>query len=192
MKVALVQCPANNPDSPPYAYALLNACLKSAGHEPYVFDLNIALYQEAKKRGIPDPWRSGHSQESPIEYWINEPYVRETLAPYRDFLRAYVDEILASGAPVIGFSAHTSSYLASMRIAEQVKAVDPTRTIVFGGPTASSTTTATGSSSGTASSTSSRSSRPSAASPSSWVAWSAARTTPPCPATASGSPTAPS
>lgn len=42
--------------------------------------------------------------------------------------------MLATDAPVVGFSAHTSSYVASLQVAAMVKEADPSRTIVFGGP----------------------------------------------------------
>ena len=134
MDVTLVQCPANNPDSPPYAFALLNAVLQQHGHVPHVFDLNIALYQEAKATGSGDAWSTGHSQESPIEYWKERRFTRKALRPHRKFLDAYVDELLAAGSPVIGFSAHTSSFWSSLEIATMVKKRDPSRFVIFGGP----------------------------------------------------------
>lgn len=134
MDVTLVQCPANNPDSPPYAYALLNACLKASGHTPHVADLNIELYQRAKAMQRDGAWSSGHSQESPIEYWVNEDFVAEALAEHLGYISAFVDRILEDPSPLIGFSAHTSSYRASVLVAKMVKERDPSRTIVFGGP----------------------------------------------------------
>jgi len=134
MQIALVQCPANNPDSPPYSLALLNAALKETGHEPHVFDLNIALYQRAKAAGEGSAWSSGHSQESPIEYWIHEDFTRTTLADHEAFIDDYVDKVLSVPAPVIGFSIHTSSYWSTVEVAQKVKKKDPTRLIAFGGP----------------------------------------------------------
>lgn len=135
MQVTLVQCPANNPDSPPYSYALLSAALKAAGHEPHVFDLNIALYQRAKRKKPKDnAWATGHSQVSPIEYWMHEDFTRKTLKPHARFIDRYVDDLLKIPSPVIGFSVHTSSYWSSILVAQMVKAKDPSRKIIFGGP----------------------------------------------------------
>jgi len=132
--VTLLQCPANNPDSPPYAFALLNAALKDAGHEPHVFDLNIALYQRSKVEHRYNAWTTGHSQESPIEYWIEPKFVRRTLAPYDQYIDEYLDRVLEIPSPIIGFSTHTSSFWSSIEIANRIKQRDPGRIIIFGGP----------------------------------------------------------
>lgn len=134
MQVTLLQCPANNPDSPPYAFALLNAALKQHGHEPHVFDLNIALYHQARALSDDNAWATGHSQESPIEYWINEEFSHASLAPHTDFIDEYLDRVLEVPSPLIGFSIHTSSYWPTVEIAARLKAKDPSRLVIVGGP----------------------------------------------------------
>ena len=133
MQITLVQCPANNPDSPPYSLALLNAALKSAGHNPIIHDLNIELFQRARRLGVENVWSQGHSQEAPIEKWISKDFTSDKLAPHQDYINDFIEKIVADKSPVIGFTAHTSSFWSSIMIAEQVKKKAPNKTIVFGG-----------------------------------------------------------
>lgn len=133
MKITLIQCPANNPDSPPYSLALLNACLKKAGHQPEIIDLNIALYNRAKKMGLENVWSQGHSQEAPIEKWIEEKFTSDKLKPHAEYINELVTRLITSDCNIIGFTVHTSSFWSSIQIAQKIKNGAPHKTIVFGG-----------------------------------------------------------
>ena len=134
MNVTLLQCPANNPDSPPYSLALLKAALENSGHNALVYDLNITLFKEAKRKGLPNVWSQGHSQEAPIEKWIEQDYTAKNLAPHMDFIDAYINDVIEKAGPVIGFTAHTSSFWSSLLIAQKIKKLRPDIKIAFGGP----------------------------------------------------------
>ena len=129
MKAALVQAPSSyrGREAPPFSIACLAGYLRHNGHEAACFDLNNALYQSSSPelRAMWDPDR--------YSFWESRDEIDRLLDGNRRTTDQLVRRILDTGAKVVGFATHTTSYLASLAIAERVKREDPSRLIVFGG-----------------------------------------------------------
>ena len=128
MKVALVQCPGWGRECPPFALACLAAYVRRAGHEAFCFDLNNAFFHT-----IPD-FRRMWEDKDYYSFWENPSRISDLMLKCGDRVDEYVDRILATGAPIIGFTTHTTSYLVSLDVARRIKRKDPKRIVVFGGP----------------------------------------------------------
>lgn len=128
MKVALVQCPGWGRECPPHALAVLAAYVRRKGHEAFCFDLNNALYHASPS------FRNMWEDKDQYSFWENPDLVGRLLAGGGEVVDRFVKAILETGAPVIGFSTHTTSFLASLEIARRIKSEDPGRIVIFGGP----------------------------------------------------------
>ncbi|MCX5713908.1 MAG: hypothetical protein NT033_03675, partial [Candidatus Omnitrophica bacterium] len=128
MKIALVQCPAWGRQNPPLALAMLSAFLRSRGRDVYVFDLNNKLFHSVEDE------RKGLWQLSNESFWDNKASIEKFAAEYDELLNGFVDEVLETGATLIGFSVYSSSKEFSLLIAQKIKNIDRSKTIVFGGP----------------------------------------------------------
>jgi radical SAM superfamily enzyme YgiQ (UPF0313 family) len=129
MKVALVQAPMSyrGREAPPFSVVCLAGYVRHHGHEPVCFDFNNALYHassaDVRKMWDPDQY----------SFWENPEAIERLFRDTRATTDALVKRILDSGARVVGFATHTTSFLASLAIAERIKREDPARLIVFGG-----------------------------------------------------------
>ncbi|MCX5693730.1 MAG: radical SAM protein [Candidatus Omnitrophica bacterium] len=131
MRITLVQSPCWGIKCPPYGLAVLSTYLRSKGHQVYIKDLNIEFYYERSKE-YADAWNpENHS------FWVNPVLVSNFIFSYEEALEEKVNDILNTGAEIIGFSIHFSSEHLAKEIAKRIKKKDEKRIIVFGGPQAS-------------------------------------------------------
>lgn len=128
MKVALVQCPGWGRECPPFALACLAAYVRGEGHEAFCFDLNNAFFHH-----IP-AFRRMWEDKDYYSFWENPGHISDLMLKCGDAVDLYVDRILETGAPIIGFTTHTTSYLVSLQVARRIKRKAPDRIVVFGGP----------------------------------------------------------
>jgi radical SAM superfamily enzyme YgiQ (UPF0313 family) len=127
--VALVQCPGWGRDCPPYALAILSAYLRREGVGVRGFDLNNSLYH-----GVPEAYHKLWDDKDYYVFWENPSRVAQLLQENPAVVNRFVREILDTGAPVIGFTTHTTSFLVSLEMARRIKREDPSRVVAFGGP----------------------------------------------------------
>ncbi len=129
MKVALVQAPYGyrGREAPPFSVACLAGYVRGRGHEPVSVDFSNALYH-ASSPELRVMWNVDR-----YSFWENPDAVERLLHETRQTTDALVRRILDSGARVVGFATHTTSFLASLALAERIKREDPSRLIVFGG-----------------------------------------------------------
>lgn len=128
MKVALVQCPGWGRECPPFSLACLSAYVRQKGHGAVCFDLNNAFYHNSP--GYERMWLD----KDYYSFWENPGRVGNLISENEEVTERFVHQILASGAPLIGFTTHTTSFLVSLDIARRIKQKDKARIIVFGGP----------------------------------------------------------
>lgn len=127
MKVALVRSPCINLPYPPLiGLAYLNSVLKRAGHEAFIFDLNVELFHivcpaDRDKWALPD---------TPALLSLSG----ELFNKHNQLFKEYAKRILASGAEVVGFSVWDSNVLLSLEIAQEVKRLNSNLKVIFGGP----------------------------------------------------------
>ncbi len=131
MKVALVQCPGWGRECPPYSLACLSAYARHNGHEAAVFDLNNAFFHASPE------YRKMWEDKDYYSFWENRGQVAALLSDNRAVVDRFVRRILDSGARVVGFTTHTTSFLVSLAVAERIKREDPRVLVLFGGPQAS-------------------------------------------------------
>ena len=127
MKIALVQAPVWWTLDPPLGLAQMAGCLKAAGHEVTVFDMNIRLWSERR------PQYENMWLWEQFHFWNYEDVVERFFKDNGESIGKQVEEILRTDAAVIGFSVGLGSQVASRRVAELIKKGDPKRVVVFGG-----------------------------------------------------------
>jgi radical SAM protein with 4Fe4S-binding SPASM domain len=129
MKIALIQCPGWGRDCPPYTIALLSAWLRRDGHKVFGFDLNNALYLSG-----PDKYKKVWDDKDLYSFWNNKSLISEFILDNGRMLDFQINQILDTGAEIIGFTVHFTSLLISLEVAKRIKEKDRDRIIVFGGP----------------------------------------------------------
>jgi radical SAM superfamily enzyme YgiQ (UPF0313 family) len=127
MKIALVQSPVWWTIDPPLGLAQMAGCLKAAGHEVRVWDLNIRLWSNR----LPQYesmwlWEQSH-------FWNQPSVVDRFFADNRSLIENEIQDLLSSDSGIVGFSIYGGSCLTALKIAAEIKKADPGRTIVFGG-----------------------------------------------------------
>lgn len=128
MKVALVQCPGWGRECPPFALAMLAAYARQRGHQAVCLDLNNALYHASPEH------RRMWEDKDYYSFWENPGQVGELIDKNEEIVDRFLRRVLDTGAPIIGFSTHTTSFLVSLELARRIKAADPGRIVLFGGP----------------------------------------------------------
>ena len=127
MKVALVRCPCIHlPYPPSVGLAYINSALKKAGHEIFIFDLNIEVFHAVddsskKKWAGPDVTNLSDLGE-------------EIFHKHSQLFKEYVKRMLGAGVTVIGFSVWDSNVSLSLKIAQEIKQLEPNIKVIFGGP----------------------------------------------------------
>ena len=127
MKISLVRCPCINlPYPPPIGLAYISSSLKAAGHEVFIFDLNVEFFHHAKvedrEKWVTSDVNSLIALAESINY------------KYEELVDHYIRKILDTQAEIIGFSVWNTNSLFSLRLAEEIKRRDKNRFVVFGGP----------------------------------------------------------
>ncbi len=128
MKIALIQCPVWGPYDPPLALAQLSSCLKKAGNEVFILDLNIKLYLNRKEN-----YKNMWAWEQSI-FWYDTAQVDKFFKDNIEDIENYIKDIINSGARIIGFSVNAASRLSSIKLARYLKQREKNLIIVFGGP----------------------------------------------------------
>ena len=126
--LALVQCPGWGRECPPHALACLSAYARREGFSVVGFDLNNEFYLRSAS------YRKMWDDKDYYSFWENRSRVCELIASNEPLISRFVEDILKSGAPVVGFSTHTTSFLISLELARRIKARAPERIVLFGGP----------------------------------------------------------
>ena len=127
-RIALIQCPGWGRECPPYALACLAAYVRREGFSAVCFDLNNEFYHASPE------YRRMWEDKDCYSFWENESSVRRLIAKNESLVDSVVERILATGARVVGFSTHTTSFRVSLELACRLKRRDPSFTVIFGGP----------------------------------------------------------
>lgn len=132
MRIALIVAPAWSTLTAPLGVASMAGAYKAAGHEVKVFDFNIRLWNMF--RHLPDDMWS----YSNFRAWANEEeFERVTLPHLAPKIPSLVQEVLAWGPELVGFSLYDTSIHCGRVMALQLKAQRPELPVIYGGPGAS-------------------------------------------------------
>ncbi|OGS13142.1 MAG: hypothetical protein A2234_06110 [Elusimicrobia bacterium RIFOXYA2_FULL_58_8] len=128
--IGLVFCPGWSIDAPPLALATLAAYVRGqTRHTAACFDLNSRFYRAAGR--FQTYW---DNLRLSILFWLDEGSVERFIRENGNLVEGCVREILASPCRVLGFSVCNSQALFALALARRIKAADPSRIIIFGGP----------------------------------------------------------
>jgi radical SAM superfamily enzyme YgiQ (UPF0313 family)/MoaA/NifB/PqqE/SkfB family radical SAM enzyme len=124
--VLLIMPPVWGIDVPPLGIAYVQSFLATKGIGSQCLDLNVKMYNRA-----PDPalW-----QMEAYKHWTEPELFAKTIADLDDLIDHYAVQIGAHPAKVLGFSVNTGNFSFARAFARRLKAAQPDRPIVFGGP----------------------------------------------------------
>jgi len=129
MKMVLIQCPSWMTETPPYNIALLAAALKKRRHDPICFAFNIELYQHCRESAEAEKWLGNERGSS----WHERGYVLALIDRFRSCIDGFIDSVLDTGSPIIGFSIYAISQIFSDEVVKMIKKKDPKKIVIFGG-----------------------------------------------------------
>ena len=127
--LVLVQAPGWGVNTPPLATAMLTGIARTSGYTVLPIDLNLEFYT-ARPPEFTDAWE----MEQSLWFWQTTTSVQAVMAALDDKIEAFLDVVIASGAPVVGFTVYASSLLVTMELARRLKARRSDLVIVLGGP----------------------------------------------------------
>lgn len=127
MKIALIQCPVWGTYDPPLALAQLSSCLREAGHEVFVFDLNIELYHRRE-----ETYKNMWAWEQCL-FWYDALKVSKFFAHNQAVIEGIAQQIIDTGSRLVCFSVSSSSRQSSIELADMLKRKRKDLIIVFGG-----------------------------------------------------------
>jgi len=125
MKIALILCPSWGIETPHLGIALLSASLRRRGFEVQVFDFNIRVHNLYKEKGL---WKGEEDMR-----WEDDQDVAKFVNENNQLLDAFVQEVLASDARVVGFSIYNTTRRLSIELSRRIKKADQNRFVIFGG-----------------------------------------------------------
>jgi len=113
---------------PPLGLGYLSSYLRNKGYKTSILDMNVELFQEAsaedKKWWLTDAY----------PYWVKSALFPKLFKKFESKINKYVDSIIQTEIPVIGFSIHFGNRPFAIEVAKKIKEKAPNRTIIFGGP----------------------------------------------------------
>ncbi len=125
----LVQAPGWGVNTPPLGTAMLTSFARSRGYKVLPVDLNVEFYLQR-----PPEFNHAWDMEQALWFWKTADLVQGILSAYHEKVEAFVDMVVATGAPAVGFSVYDSSALVSLELARMLKRRRPDLRIIFGGP----------------------------------------------------------
>ena len=127
--IALIQPPGWAVMNPPLGLALLKSYLSREDISIINFDLNINLYN-LRQGTYQNAWDISNGYFT----WERDVYIQEFYSCYSDEILNFVYSVLSSNPKVIGFSVHSSSYIASKILAQKFRDCAPEIPLICGGP----------------------------------------------------------
>jgi anaerobic magnesium-protoporphyrin IX monomethyl ester cyclase len=129
--ISLVIPPAWGIIFPPYNLARLSSLLRHYGYRVNVHDVNVECYHHVKATHDIDYWESRYYYA-----WERPVFDAEVFPIIKSVLDKSVDNILADGNDIVGFSLYLTNLLSSLYMIDQLKKKRPNIKIVVGGPEA--------------------------------------------------------
>jgi hypothetical protein len=127
--ILLINCPTWGATQPPLGIAYLCESLRNHGFRVKVFDLNIRLLRALLPQDLGWVWTKGTRAKLRREEEAELIFDRG-----KELIQSQLDQIIADGAPVIGFSLISErSWIFSLLLARAIKRADPRRYVIFGG-----------------------------------------------------------
>ena len=127
--ISMVTAPAWGIIFPPYSIARLTALLRHNGYKVHVHDVNVECYHYIKKNHDKNYWEGRY-----YYVWERPIFDDEVFPVIKPVLDQAIDDIIADGTDIVGFSLYLTNLLASMYMIRRIKELRPDIKIVIGGP----------------------------------------------------------
>ena len=125
----LIQAPGWGVNTPPLGTTLLTSYARARGYKVLPLDLNVEFYLKR-----PPQFDNIWELEQSLWFWETDECVEAMLVAFKREMDAFVDMVVATRAPVVGFTIYNSSAYASIEVARMIKKRRPEIKIIFGGP----------------------------------------------------------
>lgn len=127
--VILVQAPGWGVQTAPLSLASLSAYVRQKGYKILPLDLNVEFFViRPEKFSI--MWDIDQSQW----FWESEDCVNELLKEYKKQIDDFVELVVSTNTPLVGFSLYNTSMYTSMHLIKLLKKRKPELKIIVGGP----------------------------------------------------------
>jgi len=127
--IVLVQAPGWGVNTPPLGTAMLTSFARKHGYKVLPIDLNVEFYLNRPPE-FDKTWELEQSQW----FWETIDCVKRFKNAFGKEMDAFVDLVIATNTPLVGFTVYTSSMYLSMELARLLKKRRPELKIIFGGP----------------------------------------------------------
>ena len=127
--IVLVQAPGWGVNTPPLATAMLSAFARMHGYKVLPIDLNLEFYLKR-----PTEFMTTWELEQSLWFWDTAECVQRLLKTYQKEVASFLDLVIATNAPIVGFTIYNSSAHISIELARMLKERQPNLKIIFGGP----------------------------------------------------------
>ena len=140
--LCLIMCPPWDIQKPPINLAYLTEFMQSKGYKVWTKDLNIELYNMVgnKERDLKTPEDCGYRRLADLWEVMSQNVVsaermtKILITAAGEEIDEKIEEILAAGAPYIGFSIHYRNVYLTEALAKRIKEKAPERVVIYGGP----------------------------------------------------------
>jgi radical SAM superfamily enzyme YgiQ (UPF0313 family) len=127
--IILVQAPGWGVQTAPLSLASLSAYVRQKGYKILPLDLNVEFFV-SKHEKFSIMWDIDQSQW----FWESEDFVNDLLKEYRKQIDDFVELVVSTNTPLVGFSLYNTSMHSSMYLIKLLKERKPELKIVVGGP----------------------------------------------------------
>ncbi len=126
--IVLIMPPPWATRMPPLGAAYLSAYLKENGFTPFIYDFNLVLCNKARGKNKLF-WRVENlNNKSP------EDVAKDVVRAFKNEIRLLVDDLCLIQSKIIGFSTSLINLWVALEITKMLKAKDPSKIVIFGGP----------------------------------------------------------
>jgi hypothetical protein len=127
--IILVQAPGWGVQTAPLSLASLSAYVRQKGYKILPLDLNVEFFAiRPEKFSI--MWDIDQSQW----FWESKDCVNDLLTEYKKEIDDFVELVVSTNTPLVGFSLYNTSMHTSMHLIKLLKARKPELKIIVGGP----------------------------------------------------------
>ena len=128
LDVLLIICPPWDTKMPPLGLAYIISNLKNKGLKAEVIDMNIELYNRAKKK-YKGAWKIENFND-----WINRNFHLKLFNIFNDYIEKVLNLVVEKKPLIVGFSINASNINCTYGIIKKLKNLDNKLKICIGGP----------------------------------------------------------
>lgn len=129
--ITLVLAPGWGVDTVPLSLATLSSYVRNSGYKILPIDLNVEWYISRPKNFV-DMWDISQSSW----FWLSHDSVDTLLSEYSEQIEQFINLIIATNTPTVGFVMYVSSEYVSLALIKLLKERKPDLHIIVGGPQA--------------------------------------------------------